>query len=191
MIDDGSTDSHCFDLISDLPVHVLKHTINLGQGAAIETGIRKALQMKKKLFVTFDADGQHSFESVFDLLGKLSTTNSDIVFGSRFLNSEFAKAVPLMKRLVLKLATLFDGVLTGVWLTDSHNGMRAFNSRVAEMIHFTENRMAHATEILWLTKKFGWKYDECAALIHYDSKSQHPSKSIEIAIDLFLRKFIS
>ncbi len=191
VVNDGSTAPVAFNTLSALPLTLLHHPVNLGQGAALETGIRKALETNKKIFVTFDADGQHSCTSVHDLLATLGQTGADIVFGSRFLNKQFSRSVPRLKRATLKLAALFDGLLTGTWLSDSHNGLRAFNRWVAGGIHFTENRMAHATEILWLTRKNRWKYNECPVLIRYDNKSQHPTKAIEIAIDLFLRKFIS
>ena len=191
VINDGSEDRSIFSRLSELRVTLLHHPVNLGQGAALETGIHKAIEKNKRIFVTIDADGQHSAASVRDLCQVLLQQQADIVFGSRFLNKQFIRNVPAIKRATLKLAALFDGLLTGIWLTDSHNGLRAFNLRAAKTIHFTENRMAHATEILWLTKKYGWKYSECAVLVHYGNKSQHPSRSIEIAIDLFLRKLIS
>ena len=191
VVNDGSTDTGMFNSLLELPVVLLHHSVNLGQGAALETGICKALSCGKSFFVTLDADGQHSTSSVDDLLEMLMQPDTDIIFGSRFLNKVSRRTIPSTKRITLKLAALFDGLLTGIWLTDSHNGLRAFSRQVAAKIHFTENRMAHATEILWLTKKWKWKYRECAVLIHYNKKSQHPSRSIEIAIDLFLRKLIS
>jgi glycosyltransferase involved in cell wall biosynthesis len=191
VVNDGSEDNSIFARLSELPVIVIHHPVNLGQGAALETGIRKAIEKNKNLFVTFDADGQHAASSVADLLGVLAARQADIVFGSRFLNRKLSYTVPVVKRLTLKLGAMFDGLLTGIWLTDSHNGLRAFNRKTAEAIHFTENRMAHASEILWLTKKYHWKYAECGVMVHYGNKSQHPSRSIEIAIDLFLRKLIS
>jgi glycosyltransferase involved in cell wall biosynthesis len=191
VVNDGSEDTSVFKTLETLPLILLHHAVNLGQGAALETGIRKALLFNINTFITFDADGQHSCASVADLLQVLQQEKTDIVFGSRFLEKKFSESIPRLKKTILKVAALFDGLLTGIWLTDSHNGLRAFNRRVAEKIHFTENRMAHATEILWLTRRYRWNYKECAVLIKYDRKSQHPVRSIEIAIDLFLRKLIS
>ena len=191
VVNDGSANREVFDRLSEMPVTILHHPVNLGQGAALETGIRKAIEKNKQLFITVDADGQHSPAAVCDLHKALLQHKADIVFGSRFLDKKLSYTVPAVKRITLKLAALFDGLLTGIWLTDSHNGLRAFNRKTAESIHFTENRMAHATEILWLAKKYGWVYKECAVLVQYNNTSQHPSRSIEIAIDLFLRKLIS
>lgn len=191
VVNDGSTHTAVFNALEGLPVIVLHHAVNLGQGAALETGICKALRLNMQRFVTFDADGQHSCQSVTDMLRVLQQENADIVFGSRFLDKSLSASIPTAKKITLKMAAIFDGLLTGLWMTDSHNGLRAFNRKVAEKIHFTENRMAHATEILWLTRRHRWKYAECPVLIKYDGPSQHPGRSIEIAIDLFLRKFIS
>lgn len=191
VVNDGSVQTQVFNAIEELPVTVLHHSVNMGQGAAIETGISKALSGGKEFFVTFDADGQHSALSVTDLQNQLFKSKADIVFGSRFLNKEFSGAVPAGKRFTLRVAAFFDALITGIRLTDSHNGLRIFNRAVAASLHFKENRMAHATEILWLVKKYQWKYDECPVLISYNSRSQHPLRSIEIAMDIFLRKLIS
>jgi len=191
IVNDGSANVSVFKAMAGMPLTIVHHPLNLGQGAALETGIRKALQTGKQFFVTFDCDGQHRPDAIGDLLGVLQQEQTDIVFGSRFYNRQYAKLVPPFKKATLRIATIFDGLLTGIWLTDAHNGLRAFTRPVAEKIHFTENRMAHATEILWLTKRYKWKYRECAVRIEYNRHSQHPTRSIEIAIDLFLRKFIS
>lgn len=191
VVDDGSTNAGVFKLLAALPVIQMRHKVNLGQGAALETGILKALNAGKKFFVTFDADGQHDTEAVSALLQQLVKSGADIVFGSRFLNKKAALKVPPIKRITLRSGARFEAVMTGIRLSDSHNGLRAFTEQVAKNIHFRENRMAHATEILWLTKKHQWKYSECPVFIHYEKKSQHPLRSIEILIDLFLRKIIS
>jgi len=191
VVNDGSDNADIFNLLPALAVTVVHHPLNMGQGAALETGIAKALEEDKHYFVTFDADGQHPVAAVADLINTLVIDDVDIVFGSRFLASEGRAAVPTFKRFTLTLATFFDGLLTGIWLTDSHNGLRAFNRKAAKAIHFTENRMAHATEILSLTKRNRWRYKECNVVVSYGKRSQHPIKSIEIAIDLILRKIIS
>ncbi|MDX2046079.1 MAG: glycosyltransferase family 2 protein [Chitinophagaceae bacterium] len=189
VVDDGSQDK---SVITQLPVAVdiLQHRFNLGQGAALETGIKKALQNGADYIVTFDADGQHRINDIEKLLKCLSETNSDVVLGSRFLAAETRKEVPPSKRITLRVGRLFNGLLTGIWLSDAHNGLRAFTKQVAKKVHFTENRMAHATEILSLIKKNNWKFTEIPVHITYTRKSQHPLRSLEIVIDLFLRKII-
>ncbi|HTL10423.1 MAG TPA: glycosyltransferase family 2 protein [Chitinophagaceae bacterium] len=191
LVNDGSADTAIFNRLSKLPITVVHHAVNLGQGAALETGITKALEQGSRYFVTFDADGQHPVEAVADLVNTLVKQDVDIVFGSRFLAREGRASLPFAKRVTLKIARFFDGLLTGIWLTDSHNGLRALNRRAAQALHFTENRMAHATEILWLTRRNRWRYHECAVTVSYGKRAQHPVKSIEIAIDLILRKIIS
>src|SRR5450631_2135644 len=91
VVNDGSVDTTVFTRLSALPVTVLHHLVNLGQGAALETGIRKAIEKGKSLFVTFDADGQHSALSINDLLCLLSEQQADIVFGSRFSDKNFSR----------------------------------------------------------------------------------------------------
>ncbi len=191
VVDDGSTIRSCLPGSTDLGVGLIRHAVNLGQGAALETGIRYGMENGWQYFATMDADGQHSVSSLGDLRTVLQKDSPDIVFGSRFLDRRHVQAIPVMKRVTLKLAAVFDGLLTGTWLTDSHNGLRLFNRKVAGAIHFKENRMAHATEILWLARQERWRVRECPVLVTYNNESQHPLRSIEIAIDIFLRKIIS
>src|SRR5262249_18963571 len=74
---------------------VLRHPINLGQGAALQTGVRYALGEGADLIVTFDADGQHRAEDIALLLGTQSRTSADVVVGSRFLGQ--AENIPAMR----------------------------------------------------------------------------------------------
>lgn len=190
IVNDGS--SGFFSSIQGkVNITLITHACNLGQGAAIETGVRRAFIDDIQYFVTFDADGQHQPAAVDNLLQVLYKQEADIIFGSRFLKKEHTDLIPFWKKRILKLGIVVDRIFTGIRLTDSHNGFRAFNRKVASELHFKENRMAHATELLWLVKKKHWKYGECAVEIRYDVKSQHPARSIEIIIDLILRKLIS
>ncbi|MEJ2721431.1 MAG: glycosyltransferase family 2 protein, partial [bacterium] len=146
-IDDGSTDD-TWRVIRSLPVHSLRHPVNLGQGAALQTGMSYALEHGAEYIVHFDADGQHSVDDIDVMLEPLRKGEADIVLGSRFLRDEDRRAVPPARRALLKGGVIVNGILTRVWLTDAHNGFRALTRNAAEKIHLRENRFAHASEIL-------------------------------------------
>jgi glycosyltransferase involved in cell wall biosynthesis len=84
-VDDGSLDDSVAE-ISQTKARLVKHPVNLGQGAALQTGIEFALLNKNiKYFVTYDADGQHDINDVSLMLTTIKKTQVDIILGSRFL----------------------------------------------------------------------------------------------------------
>ena len=191
VVDDGSKD-HTWRIIRGLPVHALRHAVNLGQGAALQTGMIYALQQGAEVLVHFDADGQHSIEDIGSLVEPIYHQQADVVFGSRFLQRADAEAVPPVKRLLLKGAVVVNGLLTGIWMSDAHNGLRAFSRKAAQEIRLSENGYAHATEILNEIRKRKLRYLERPTHITYSDyavkKGQPIWNSINIVIDVLLRK---
>lgn len=189
VVDDGSA-IDVYPLLKNRKFFFLQHDINLGQGAALQTGIEFALSKGADYIVTFDGDGQHKIKDVDNLLNALSETEADIVLGSRFI--EHGKQVPLRRRLVLQTARIVNFLFTGFLLSDAHNGLRAMTRYAAEKIQLKENRMAHATEILSLIKKHHLKYVEVPVEIHYTKysleKGQTAMNSFRIFFDLLLNK---
>lgn len=169
---------------------VLRHPMNLGQGAALQTGIRYALAQGATHIVTFDADGQHRVEDIEVLLRKQRETQADVVFGSRFLGS--ATDIPPLRRLVLKTAVVFTAFTSGVRLTDAHNGLRLLTRRAAEAIRIRQNRMAHASEIIAKVGSLRLKFAEAPVTIVYTkyslSKGQKLSNAINILAELFVAR---
>ena len=191
VVDDGSTCS-AWEQLKELPVHFLRHCINLGQGAALQTGMDYARQLGADAVVHFDADGQHSPANIPALLAALD--NCDIALGSRFLRQEDLSQVPFLKRQLLRCARLVNFVFTGLWLSDAHNGFRALGPKALACIDLTENRMAHATEILSQVKSHGLIWREVPTSIRYTSyskqKGQRWYNSLNILIDLILNKIL-
>lgn len=189
VIDDGSSDES-FAQICRMPVHALRHPLNLGQGAALQTGVEYALQKGAEVVVHFDADGQHPQESIADLTAPILAGNADVVLGSRFKSDAAPLNMPPLKRLILRCGTLFTGLTTGVWLTDTHNGFRVFSARAAALVRITEPRMAHASEVIALIRQHRLRYVEVPVCIRYTDYSQSKGQSIwnciNIVIDLLL-----
>lgn len=169
----------------------LRHLVNLGQGAALQTGIEFALSRGADYLVTFDADGQHAHNDIPALLQPLKEGEADIAFASRFMEQGHHNATT-RRRLLLKLACRVNYLFTGIKLTDAHNGLRALTGKAASKIVLKENRMAHATEFLFLIKKEGLRLKEVPARVIYTeysrSKGQSGFSSIRIVFDLFLHK---
>ena len=145
VVDDGSSDATA-DHAGAAGATVIAHPFNLGQGAALQTGIDYALVQGAQCIVTFDADGQHRVSDISRLIESLVRERADFALGSRFLGQ--APNLPLLRRLMLQAATAFSRLTTGLQVTDTHNGLRAMTRRGAAAIKLRQNRMAHASEYL-------------------------------------------
>lgn len=164
VVDDGSTDG-TFDVARRSAKYVLRHVINRGQGAALQTGIEFALRHGARFILTFDADGQHRVEDIPAMLEPIWRGECEITLGSRFLGK--AVNIPSTRRNLLRLAVLFTKIVNRVKLTDAHNGLRAFSRRAAETIHITMDRMAHASELIDQIRLSGLPFREVPVEIRY------------------------
>lgn len=191
-VDDGSSDNTS-ECIVESRAKLVRHPINLGQGAALQTGIEFALlDPKIRYFVTYDADGQHRMEDVEKMLKFIRTHDVDIVLGSRFMGK--AENISKLKTSVLKLAVKFSNASTGVKLTDTHNGLRVFNRTVATGLQLQMADFAHASEIIDRIAQKKYKYKELPVTIIYTdysrSKGQSVINAVNIGFDILLGKVI-
>jgi glycosyltransferase involved in cell wall biosynthesis len=179
VVDDGSTDN-TREVARAAGALVLRHVINRGQGAAIQTGIDFSLQSGASHIVTFDADGQHDVADIARLLEPMLRGECEIAMGSRFLGE--AIDLPASRRIMLKLGVLFTRFTSGVNLSDVHNGLRAFSRMAAERIHIRLDGMAHASELIDLIHRSGLRYKEVPVTIRYTEYSRAKGQSARGAI---------
>jgi glycosyltransferase involved in cell wall biosynthesis len=168
---------------------VLRHPINLGQGAALQTGLRYALSRGADYIVTFDADGQHRPEDIGGLLDTQVKTGADVVLGSRFLGH--AENIPRLRWMILQLAIVFTRVTSGVKLTDAHNGLRLLTRRAAERIHIRQNRMAHASEIIDQIGALGLTVVEAPVTIVYTEYSLRKGQKLGNAFNILINLIVA
>lgn len=184
VVDDGSTDQTA-ETAKTAGAAVLRHTVNRGQGAALQTGISFALHCGAYCIVTFDADGQHRVEDIARLVAPIFQGECDIVLGSRFLESS-GKDIPVARRITLRLAVLFTRVVNRLSITDTHNGLRAFSRRAAERIDLHLDRMAHATELLDQIRESKLPFREVAVQVRYTEYSLAKGQSARGAFRILL-----
>ena len=186
VVDDGSRDD-TFDRALRAGATALRHVINRGQGAALQTGVTYALMRGAEFVVTFDSDGQHRVEDIALLIGPIHRGEVDITLGSRFLGQ--AVNMTLGRRLLLKAGVLFTRIISGVEVTDAHNGLRGFSRRAAERIRITLDRMAHASELIDQVRASGLPYREVPVRIHYTEYSRAKGQGALGAIKILIHYF--
>jgi len=174
VVDDGSTDQTTA-VASEFPVYLLSHLFNLGQGAALRTGLDFALGHDAQVIVTFDADGQHAVDDVQAVVRPVLQGTTDVALGSRFLGS--AEGMPMGRRLILKVGVLFTRLFSRLRVTDTHNGLRAFSRQAAAAIPIREDGMAHASEILDEIKRQKLRYCEVPVSVRYSRETLDKGQS--------------
>ena len=189
-VDDGSQDSSA-EIAAQHGALVVRHPLNMGQGAAIRSGIEVALNdLQVQYVITLDADGQHSTEDAVRMLSVCEEEGIDVVLGSRFLAA--SDNIPKVRRAVLQLAARFTRFTTGLDLTDAHNGLRVMNRRAAEAMRPNQPGMAHASEMLSAVALHGLAWREEPVNIVYTEYSMTKGQSnlnvVNILHDLLIAK---
>ncbi|MEM9931997.1 MAG: glycosyltransferase family 2 protein [Bacteroidota bacterium] len=194
LIDDGSTDN-TRESLQGLPITFLHHKTNLGQGAALETGMVFARKYKPEVIVHFDADGQHQAADIPPLVAPILQGEAEVVQGSRFLSYPPAGPLPMARKVLLRLAVIFHALLTGIWLSDAHNGLRALHKTAYQKIHFSLPGMGHATEFLMEVKKHGLSIREVPVRVAYTpyslQKGQQLLNAFHILQEVLLKRGLS
>ncbi|MGQ0574688.1 MAG: glycosyltransferase family 2 protein [Pseudonocardia sp.] len=189
-VDDGSHDGSA-EAVLRTGAHLVRHPVNLGQGAALQTGLTYARSRPgAAYFVTFDADGQHGLDDAAAMVELARTGTADLVLGTRF--GAGSAQVPLVKRLVLRVAVLLSPAGRRLGLTDAHNGLRVLTRPVADDLVITMNGMAHASEIVSYLGRSRWRVQEVPVSIRYTAYSRAKGQSllngVNILFDLSVRQ---
>lgn len=189
-VDDGSRDDTGERALA-AGAHLVRHPVNLGQGAAIQTGVEYARSRPgATVFVTFDADGQHRVKDVVRMIDRLVAEHLDIVVGTRFGDSA-PQQMPRLRRILFPIIAKLSPASRKLGLTDAHNGLRVFNKTVADGLNLTMNGMSHASEFIALVAENNWRVaEEPVEILYTDysmSKGQPLINGINIVFDGLLR----
>lgn len=191
VVDDGSSDDTGARAVA-AGATVLRHILNRGQGAALQTGITYSLRQGAGMVVTFDADGQHEQGDIRSLVAPIRSGEVEITLGSRFLGD--AHDISWRRRVLLRGGIAFTWLSTGLWLSDTHNGMRAFSRRAAATLDVQLDRMAHASELIDQVRCCGLPFREIPVTVRYTaysrSKGQGGTAALRIAWDYLLGKLL-
>lgn len=181
-VDDGSRDGSAHEILRT-GAHLVRHPINLGQGAALQTGLSYArMQPGAQYFITFDADGQHRVEDALAMLEVARSGVAGVVLGTRF-GSDIGR-VPPLKRLVLRTAVALSPTARKLKLTDAHNGLRVLSRPVVDDLRITINGMAHASEIVSYLARSPWRVREIPVTILYTDYSRSKGQSLVNGVNI-------
>lgn len=190
-INDGSSDESLERMKRVPGIYILSHEINLGQGAAIQTGIEFAREEGFKYAVTFDSDGQHCVDDIAIFEREIKSGNYDLIYGSRFLGA--AINISQFRKYFLKLSTVFSWLVYGIKLSDSHNGFRIFRLDHPG-INLHNRGMAHASEFVDFAVRYKLRYKELPCTVIYTDyskqKGQSLLNSIDIVVELLVERLI-
>tara|TARA_B100002052_G_C15882677_1_gene600131 strand:- start:2908 stop:3585 length:678 start_codon:yes stop_codon:yes gene_type:complete len=169
VVNDGSND-RTLEIINDIDIKVLSHEINLGVGAAVQTGFDYVTKIPNaKAVITFDADGQHLVDDAVAMAKEILLCDEGIIFGTRF--PKHSKNIPKVKRFVLKLIAKITDLVTGVTLTDAHNGLKAYKISTIKKLELQFSSYSYESELITQVAKKKIDYKEMPTDIKYTSYS--------------------
>ena len=188
VVDDGSTDDTSA-IATYAGATVIRHEINCGQGAALQTGNEHAFNLGAEIVIHFDADGQFNPLDIASALKSMKEKNADVLLGSRFLDSR-SKIPWTKKHILLPISRLINRLVTGVRLTDAHNGFRILSRRALEKVEITQDRMAHNSEVIKLVKEKNLTYIEHPVEVRYYEYGLGLFGGVKIILELLQGKLL-
>lgn len=167
VVDDGSPDATA-EVALAAGATVIKHDINKGYGAALATALLTARQVGADAAVLIDADGQHDPSQIPHLLEPILVGSADMVVGSRYLQKE--GEVPQNRAIAHRVVTAMTNGGSGLQLSDSQCGYRAFSKRALDDMNIESQGMSAASEFQFLATECEWQVKEVPVIITYDER---------------------
>lgn len=186
VVDDGSTDDTAA-VARKAGAVVLSHCINLGAGAATQTGIEYALEEGADIIVTLDGDNQHYPEDIAKLVEALESKQVDVVIGSRFL--QMNEEIPRLRRIYNQIGNLITTLIAGTYTSDSQSGMKAFRAGFAQKIDFHFNGYEFCTEFIFLIRRHHATFAEVPIQVRYSEETLEKGQSLSNGIKMAFRFF--
>jgi hypothetical protein len=144
VIDDGSTDD-TVKIAKKYNTIILRHHINKGNGAAIQTGLEYCKKKNYDIIIIIDADGQHEPRYIKDFIKPIVEHDYDYVIGNRF---HYYYDMGIIKKLCSRVMSLILSLILGQKISDPTMGYRALSSRVVKYAEF-ESKYSITLEMLF------------------------------------------
>ena len=149
VIDDGSMDG-TGEIARRAGAMVIRHEVNQGKGAALNTGFHYASQLPADAVVALDGDGQHRCSDIPGVAVPILSGAADLVVGSRFL--ERKSRIPRWRIAGQQALTWATNFSSGARLTDSQSGFRAFSPALLRRFNFDTAGFSVESEMQFLVK---------------------------------------
>ena len=187
VVDDGSTDA-TGETARAAGAHVVRHPVNQGKGAALQTGFDEALRLGADQVIAMDADGQHDPAYARGLLDALQS--ADMVIGSR---ERDRTGMPWLRRKTNDVTTWWVSKLAGQRIPDSQSGYRAFRANVLQAVRPKSTRFEYESEFLIAAARQGFRIGQAPIPTLYNAPGSHinPVHDTIRFIRLVLRHLVS
>jgi glycosyltransferase involved in cell wall biosynthesis len=174
VVDDGSADRTA-EVAKMAGAQVVRHYLNQGKGAALKTGFEAALHHNSKIIVTLDTDGQHDPAEIPKITAPILSGEADMVNGSRYVNGD-KKDTPAYRRLGQTVLDKATNINSGIHITDTQSGFRAFGIHTVPAFKFTQNDFGIESEMLIDAAKADLHVKEVEIGVRYDvdCSTEHP-----------------
>jgi glycosyltransferase involved in cell wall biosynthesis len=196
VVNDGSTDDTAdkirFLQHEEKSLHIVSHMINCGVGAAYQTGMEWCRQRNADIVVTFDADGQHSAVDVPSLIDAAIRREGDIINGSRFVkrkteNLKRKNGIPFSRRLGNFIANVITWMLSGIWLTDTQSGMKAFTRLALEKLRLSASKYDVCSEIVREASWYSLRIVEVPISVRYTEYSMSKGQGFSVGLSTVVK----
>lgn len=145
IIDDGSTDKTCEKAVEYRKKHKLKNltimhnTKNLGYGGNQKKAYRYCIDKGYDVVAMIHGDLQYPAEKLFELTEKIEKGKADMVMGSRIAGDPLGGGMPIWKYIFNKFLTFIENKSFGIYFSEYHSGLRAFNVHALNEVDFEKN----------------------------------------------------
>ena len=164
VVDDGSKDETA-KVAEMAGAYVIRHDKNMGKGEALKTGFNYAMKNGTTIIVTIDADGQHDPNDIPKVIKPILKKDADLVIGSRYLNGN---CIPRYRRAGQFLLDRMTKLNTGIEVTDTQSGFRAFSIDCVSNFKFRNHGFAIESEMLADVVSAKLKIKEVDIGVRYD-----------------------